>query len=71
MARNSTQFRVTKRMRAIQLDDDLVQDSCSDSRCGVTIWVDKDLKSQGRKFRCTACLLRDKIARGELAVIKR
>jgi len=61
---NKHQPLVTKRMEAV--NENMVMDTCSEPKCGVTIWVDKDLKAQGRKSRCTSCLIREKIARGEL-----
>lgn len=41
----------------------LVEDTCADPKCGMTILVDKDLKDKGRKSHCTACLMRHKLNR--------
>jgi hypothetical protein len=58
------QNHVTRReMPAMDLH--LVEDTCAETSCGITIMVDKDLKEQGRKSRCMPCILRDKISRGE------
>lgn len=40
---------------------DLALDECSEPDCGITIMVDKADKEAGRKFRCTACLMRMKL----------
>ena len=61
MERNP-QTRVTRKLRAIE--SDLVQDTCSEPACGMTILVEKDDKAKGRKSRCTACLMRAKIGDG-------
>lgn len=44
----------------------LVEDTCSEPGCAMTILVDRDLKEQGRKSRCMACIMRNKIARGDV-----
>lgn len=44
----------------------LVEDTCADPLCGMTIMVDKDMKEQGRKSRCMSCIMRTKMARGEV-----
>lgn len=54
----------TKKMQAV--DCNLVQDSCSEKECGMTILVDKEDKAAGRKSRCMACLMRAKMAKGEI-----
>lgn len=58
MERN-LQNRVTKKLRAV--DSDLVQDTCSERDCGMTILVEQEDKESGRKSRCTACLMRAKM----------
>lgn len=63
MSRN-IQTRVTKKMRAF--DSNLVEDVCSEPSCQMTILVEADDKAKGRKSRCMACLMRAKVARGEL-----
>jgi hypothetical protein len=56
--------RVTKtEMAAV---NDLAEDTCSEPGCGITIMVEKDFKLQGRKSRCISCLMRDKVAKGEI-----
>jgi hypothetical protein len=63
MERN-TQNRVTKKFRAIE--SDLVQDICSEPACGMTILVEKEDKTKGRKSRCMSCLMRAKVMGGEI-----
>ena len=55
--------RVTRKMQALS---DLVEDVCSEPGCEMTILVEKEFKEQGRQSRCIACLMRSKIARGEV-----
>lgn len=50
-------------MRAIT---NLVEDTCSEANCGMTILVDKQDKENGRRSQCMSCLMRNKIARGEV-----
>jgi hypothetical protein len=56
------QNRITK--REIPAASNLVEDICSEPTCGITIFVDKDDKTTGRKSRCTACLMRSKLSMG-------
>jgi hypothetical protein len=35
----------------------LAEDICAEPSCGMSIWVDKDLKAQGRKSKCMPCLV--------------
>jgi hypothetical protein len=44
----------------------LVEDSCSEPGCGMTILVEKDEKERGRKSRCTSCIMRSKMFLGEV-----
>ena len=44
----------------------LAEDTCSEPGCEMTILVDKHDKEQGRGSQCTSCLMRNKIARGEI-----
>jgi len=44
----------------------LVEDTCAEVGCEMTILVNKDLKEQGRQSRCTACIMRSKIAAGDV-----
>jgi len=44
----------------------LVEDVCSEASCGMTILVDAADKEKGYRSQCTACLMRNKIARGEI-----
>lgn len=55
------QERVTK--TDLESVSNLVEDHCVEPNCGMTILVDKDLKQQGRKSRCTACLMRLKLSK--------
>lgn len=55
-------IRVTRKVHAMNL----VEDVCSEPGCGMSILVDKDLKEQGRRSHCVACLMRNKIARGDI-----
>lgn len=50
-------------MRAIT---NLVEDTCSEKGCEMSILVDREDKEQGRRSRCVSCLMRNKIARGEI-----
>ena len=59
---NNYQPLITRKMSAVT--ENLVEDTCSDARCGMTIWVEKDMKEAGQKSRCMACILRDKLAHG-------
>lgn len=42
----------------------LVESTCSEASCGMTILVDREDMSQGRKERCVACLMRAKMGLG-------
>lgn len=44
----------------------LVEDTCSDPNCGMTILVEQDHKQQGRKSRCMSCIMRAKMVKGEV-----
>jgi hypothetical protein len=55
--------RATVKMSAFT---NMVEDTCSEPGCEMTILVEKDLKEQGRKSRCVACLMRSKLVRGEV-----
>lgn len=44
----------------------LVEDSCSEAGCGMTILVDKSQKEQGHKSQCMSCIIRAKLAKGEV-----
>ena len=46
-------------VKDIKIDQTVAMDACSD--CSIPVLVDKDLKENGRKSRCTACLMRLKI----------
>jgi hypothetical protein len=46
-------------VKDIKIDPTMAMDTCSD--CDIPVLVDKDLKDNGRKSRCTACLMRLKI----------
>lgn len=50
-------------VREMESFANLAEDVCSDPACGMTILVDKDLKEQGRKSYCSACLIRNKLAK--------
>lgn len=50
-------------VREMESFANLVEDNCSDPKCGMTILVDKDLKKHGRKSLCNACLMRTKLGR--------
>lgn len=43
---------------------DVVEDTCSESDCKMTILVDKNDKALGRKSRCMSCLVREKVRTG-------
>lgn len=45
----------------VEIDQTMDLDTCSEKDCGMSIMVEKELKLQGRKFRCTACLMRNRI----------
>ncbi len=53
--------RVTK--TNMEVEQNLVLDTCSEPDCGISIMVERDDKVAGRKFRCTACLMRTKMAK--------
>lgn len=56
---NNYRQRATKsEMEAVS---NLVEDTCADPNCGMTILVDKDLKEKGRKSHCISCLMRHKL----------
>jgi hypothetical protein len=44
----------------------LTEDQCAEIGCGMTILVDKEDKEQGRRSRCVACLMRNKLSRGTI-----
>ena len=56
--------RVTRSdMRAM---NNLVEDVCSETGCEMTILVDRAQKEQGHKSQCMSCIIRAKIAKGEV-----
>ena len=59
---NNYEPKVTKRLEAV--DTTLTMSICCESSRGITIMVDKDDLAQGRKQRCTACLMRLKVRQG-------
>ncbi len=44
----------------------LVEDTCSEAGCGMTILVDKHHKEQGHASQCMSCVMRAKLAKGEV-----
>lgn len=55
--------RVTK--TEMEAMSNMAEDTCAEPTCGMTIWVDKDLKEQGRKSKCMPCLVRAKFPRNK------
>jgi len=45
----------------IEIDRSMVLDECCEKDCNIPVMVEKDLKDQGRKTRCMACLMRFKM----------
>ena len=58
----SIDYRRTATKSEMECVANLAEDICSEPACGMTILVDKDLKEQGRKSLCTACLMRLKMS---------
>jgi hypothetical protein len=56
---NKMEAKITRSMEAIDANLDL--SNCCEPDCGISIVVDKDDIAQGRKQRCTACLMRLKL----------
>lgn len=47
----------------LEVLSNLIEDKCAEVDCQMSIWVDKDLKEQGRQSRCMPCLIRTKFPR--------
>ena len=51
-------YEAKETVKDIKIDLSMTMDNCCEKDCGIPILVDKDLKDQGRKSRCTACMMR-------------
>ena len=62
----SIDYRRTLTRPEMETLSDLVEDKCANPKCGITIMVDRHDKESGRKSRCVSCVVRAKIAAGEI-----
>lgn len=47
--------------RDFEMDASLALDVCCEPDCHITVMVERDMKEQGRKVRCIACMMKFKL----------